>query len=111
MRIACVRDEIQVVTLTGVESHSMLSTRARSSSLCWKEVGRTRTPWRRLRSQQSPQLPRTTRQSPRQGTQTIQEVPVPVMQLVMQIVERPLGLLEVIIDKELERSCVERSEL
>ena len=28
MLIACVRDEIQVVTLTGVESHSMLSTHA-----------------------------------------------------------------------------------
>ena len=28
----------------------------------------------------------------------------------VQMVERPLGPLEAIIDKELERSCVERSE-
>ena len=41
--------------------------------------------------------------------QGVQEVPVPVMQPV-QIVERPLGLLKTIIDKELVRSCVERSE-
>ena len=34
---------------------------------------------------------------------------MPVMQLV-QIVERTLGPLKTIIDKDLERSCVERSE-
>ena len=34
---------------------------------------------------------------------------MPVMQPV-QIVERPLGPLKTIIDKELERSCVKRSE-
>ena len=62
------------------------------------------------RPQQSPQFPRTPRQSLLQGRQPIQEVPVPMTQLVMQIVERPLGLLEAIIDKELQRSCVEKSE-
>ena len=41
--------------------------------------------------------------------QTILEGPVPVMQPV-QIVERPLGPLKTIMDTELERSCVERSE-
>ena len=55
---------------------------------------------------EGPQLPRKPRQSLRQGRQ---ETPVPVMQPV-QIVERPLGPLEAIIDKELERSCVEMSE-
>ena len=35
---------------------------------------------------------------------------MPVMQPMMQIVEKPLGPLEAIIDKELGRSCVERSE-
>ena len=35
---------------------------------------------------------------------------MPVMQLVMQIVERPLGPLKTIVDKEIERSCVEKSE-
>ena len=35
--------------------------------------------------------------------------PEPVMQPV-QIVERPLGPLKTIIDKELERSCFEKSE-
>ena len=48
-------------------------------------------------------------QSVRQGRRTIKDVPVPVMQPV-QIVEMPLGPLEAIIDKELERSCVEKSE-
>ena len=49
MCIACVRDEIQVVTLAGAQSHSRLSTCAKSSSLCQREVERTRTLWRRLR--------------------------------------------------------------
>ena len=77
----------------------------------WKGPG---TQWRRLRwrrrgPQQNPQLPRTSRQSLRQGRQTIQETPVPVMQPV-QIMESPLGPVKTIIDKELEQSCVERSE-
>ena len=33
-------DEIQVVTLTGAESHSVLPTRAQSSSLCQREGGK-----------------------------------------------------------------------
>ena len=32
-----------------------------------------------------------------------------MMQLVMQKLERPLGPLEAIVDKELELSCVEKS--
>ena len=40
----------------------------------------------------------------------VQEVPEPMMQPVMRIVERPLDPLEAIIDKELDRSCVEKSE-
>ena len=85
----------------------MLSTRAQSSSLLERWWRRLR--WRRRRPQQSPQFPRTPRQSLRQGRQTIQEGPVPVMQPV-QIVGRPLGPLKTIIEKEVERSCVEKSE-
>ena len=54
---------------------------------------------RRRRPQQSPQFPRRPRQS----------LPVPLMQPV-QIVEKALGLLKTIIEKELGRSCVEKPE-
>ena len=104
--IACVRDGIQ----NGAESDSVLSTRAKSSSLCQRDVERTRTPWRRLRwrrrrPQQTPQFPRT----PRQSRPSMMPEPEPVMQPV-QIVGRPLGPLKTIIDKELELSCFEKSE-
>ena len=40
MWVACVRDEIQVVTFIGAESHSRLSTRAKSSSTVSERSGK-----------------------------------------------------------------------
>ena len=106
MWIACVRDEIQVVTFTGVEPCSRLSTRAkklkgpehRGEGCAGEREDRSRIHSFRERhdrvygkEDRRFRIYQCHRCSP------------------LQIMARPPGPLEAIIDKELERSCAERS--
>ena len=104
MWATCVRDEIQVVTFSGAEI------RAKSSSLCQRggtdqntvekvALENAKTAAESTASENATPEP-TARKTDDSGGTSASDAAV----------ERPLGPLKTIIDKELERSCVERSE-
>ena len=95
------------------ESHSMISTCAKSSSLGLKELERFRTQRRRSRGKGEDRsrdrgFEENYVRVRGKGKRMVPEVPVIVMQLVEYNVEMALGPLETTISRELERRYVSR---